>query len=202
MVTIKVRTRLAYQWAMIAVDHEVVARAARADGIARAVGVGEAIERELHASMVAIAAAAFAIEAWTKAVESYLPTPTKRARMSHTQVVRTLERGFDVDASRDRWITELFWLFKVARDELVHPVEVETEPVPHPTGTRTTVESALYSSETTTRAVDLMIEVLQTCFANPNRDVPELAEEVRRESGVLTQIVARRSAPRDSRRRD
>jgi hypothetical protein len=107
MVTIRIRTHPSLHWAQIAVEHEQEAVQARHHTNPDRVDA-PALEREIHAAMITIVAAAFAIEAWRNAVEENIPGNPPNAGKSHTRIIRSLERGFEIDKPQvDQWFREL-----------------------------------------------------------------------------------------------
>ncbi len=144
----------------------------------------EALGRETRSSMIAVSAAAHAIDAFYGATKRYIPIPKAtldawlagRTRR-RSQILETLKLGFTLRSKGNSWCIEFSWLFD-ARDAAVHFEEQAQDFVPHPTGTSTTKEHVTYSLESAKRSVDLLLDVLSTCQQNPKRRHAELAAYV------------------------
>ena len=124
--------------------------------------MAEAFDDELRSTMVVIAAAAFAIDALYVRVDELLePEYRNRAERRVGRIIETLKVALDLGPRTQRWQTEIGDLFD-KRDELVHFRGKEKEPLPHPTGkSNVSHESASFTAEEATRAVDLALEVLK-----------------------------------------
>jgi len=182
--TVLVRSHLWIWWAEIAIDQLRQARAFRAQAIeVRASGdessrFAELIGQETKAAMVAIAAAAHALDALFGAVRELVPEAKTNRRWS--TILETLKRTSVIKGSAGggRWAREFEWLFDL-RDSALHFQESQAETVPHPTGTNTGPENVLYSLEPAERAVALLLEVLETCTADPRPPLDEWAKTMR-----------------------
>jgi hypothetical protein len=197
-IAIAVQTRLMLHWARIAVDQEREAIAGRASlgpeaQDAKSTGAGIDLEREMHPSMVAIAAAAHALEALYREImglvqpESIKSWEKARKRGRWSEIRAALELGFEAEPGR--WGSQLRRLFKL-RNGLVHPETAFAETVPHPLGVNTAPEYVDYSSETATWAVDLLLEILTTCSEVPREPLQEWAAGAHE---PVQQLVARRA---------
>jgi hypothetical protein len=177
--TASVRTSLVWQWAQIAVRHEAEAYEARAGG--------EVGNEELQASMVCIAATAFALDAIYAEHREVVPCEERNGwREQRTarwkQIFETLRRVF---ALRGVLRDEFKWLFErdeLGRDFLVHPDAEFRDPVDHPLLPNTTAERGLLRAENATRAVNLLMEVLDVSLRARG---PEAREWARRNTGVI-----------------
>jgi hypothetical protein len=160
------------QWGEIAVEREGTARAARADLVAQHRHGQEpapAMLTELLASMVAISAAAHALDA----LYGQLVTPDIKAagpgddKGREAHIRECLKRRFDTGKRDLEWVSRFRRLFDL-RDAAVH-AEVKSLPaVPHPSGVSHAGQvNADYSAEEAVKAVDLMLDVLNTCVQNP-----------------------------------
>jgi hypothetical protein len=190
-VQIKIRTHFWIAWAKVAIDHEAVARRERdaAEQVAQSESHQRAVylEREWHAAMVAVCAAAFAVDALYGAVcdlVGILPEQPEERRGRRGQILETLKRGFIIGKVATAWNKELKWLLGL-RDTAVHFGEGSRDPVPHPLGMSTAPELANYSVENAERAVSFALQMLDTCTRSPrlaNTDSPEFrdAEQARR----------------------
>ena len=160
------------QWGEIAVEREGIARAARAELVAlhrHGQEPAPAMLTELLASMVAISAAAHALDA----LYGQLVTPEIKAagpgddQRREAHIREFLKRRFDTGKRDREWVSLFKRLFGL-RDAAVH-AKVELLPaVPHPSGVSYAGQvNADYSAEEAGKAVDLMLDVLNTCVQNP-----------------------------------
>jgi hypothetical protein len=186
-VSLSVRTSLVWQWAQIAVKHEAEAREARAEG--------EINNDELQASMVCIAATAFALDAIYAEQREIVPEEhRKKWRDQGTArwklIYETLRRAFKLPrALRD----EIEWLFErdeLGRDFLVHPDADFRDAADHPLLPNTTAERSRLRAENATRAVDLLMAVLDASLRSKTLSAQEWA---RQNTGVIEQIRALRT---------
>jgi hypothetical protein len=181
-------------WAEIAVDHARKARKARTTDakideisakIARLPDVKEVPDEpeavgtaETKHAMIAISAAAHAIDGFYGSVKSLVEPPSSHAKRSR-QILETLKLGFEIGADWSNWMTELDWLF-ATRDEAVHSSE-ELRPV---ILRRTTAETAVFSSPElrdlsgleAQRAADIARTVILTCLERPKESTKPWAE--------------------------
>jgi hypothetical protein len=94
---ILMRTHLWLLWAEIAIDQEALARQARARALAltpTGEGFGLELSAETRASLVAVTACSFALDALYGVVTEYVPA--SRARKRPFRILETLKRGFNV----------------------------------------------------------------------------------------------------------
>jgi hypothetical protein len=170
-------------WTHIAIEHEHEAHEARAVEI-RSGGeqpqYGEALAREMKASLITVAGAAHALDALYGAVKPFIPIDPKLSqkwRENRTprekQILETLKAGFDVGRHAKRWATALEWLFDL-RDAAVHPEEEFAPPLLHVTGTNVAAVYGTYNSEAATGAIDLVIEIASVCVSAPRSKLPEV----------------------------
>jgi hypothetical protein len=179
--TVLVRNHLWIWWAEIAIEQEDLARHTRARAVEitpSGDGFADLLWRETRAAMIAIAACSHSLDALFGAVRELVPeirTPRRRST-----ILETLKAGFEIrgSAAGGRWAGEFNWLFDL-RDAALHFEESQAPTVPHPTGTNTGPENVLYSLEPAERAVSLLIEVLDTCTANPRPALVEWATAMR-----------------------
>jgi hypothetical protein len=169
------------RWSRIAVEQEKATRQARREAEddyaayhkGEGSGPAEALGRELDAAMQAVSAAGHALDCFYGAVKGYgvVPAETERAwsrgrTKRPNQILETLKLGFGVGKVAQRWNDDLAWLFGL-RDGAVHYEEALKEPQLHPIGYHMAPEHVTYSVESVKRAVDLLLGVLDKCFANP-----------------------------------
>jgi hypothetical protein len=179
-------------WAEIAIDQERLAREARSEALAitpAGDGFGDALIRETRGSLIAVSASAHALDALYGVVKS-LVVPVK-ASNRRGKLLETFKAAFYVQgpAGGGGWAREFKWLFK-RRDAAVHHNEENRGSVPHPTGTNTSWANVAYSLESAERAVDLLLEVLETAFQLPR---PPLAEWASDHQHVLEMLRERRT---------
>lgn len=176
-------TGLWASWATIAVEHETEAERARKRlGRLHAAEEEHDANEELHAALIAINAAAFAIDGLYGSVKRHIAIPENlRATWMENELPRhgwifeTLKRGFILGAATNRWPRELKWLFDL-RGGNVHFDEQFRSPARHPVLGNVTVERILYSPESARRAVDLMLDLLTVATTRPRPQASELAD--------------------------
>jgi hypothetical protein len=155
--------QLRYQWFQIAVAHERTAIEARQRAVAARDGsqkMGEAFDDELQATMVVVAATAFAIDALYVKVDELLDEPARsRAERLTGRIVETFKTAFALGRRGAEWQKSIPKLFAF-RGELVHFRGEDHESQPHPTGkSHVSMESSAYTVERASWAVDLALEV-------------------------------------------
>lgn len=169
------------KWFQIAVAHERAALGAREGVMAAPDGsqeVGEALDDELQAAMVVVAAAAFALDALYVKVDELLdPAERSQAKSSRAgRIAETFKAAFDLGSLGGKWQTEIPALFDL-RDEVVHFRSELHESQPHPTGrSNVSRENTVYTVERATWAVDLALEVLTTAYRSPRKKHVALSE--------------------------
>ena len=188
-VAILMSTPFWFYWAQIAIRHQSIANMHRAKAEADRSSLSESLTAETQASMVAITASAHAIDAFYGKCEADIVIPPEtlqrweRRRPSRkNKLLQTFGFGFDVDTQR--WQGGFDWLFGSARDRAVHHGERTRSVVLHPVETYTAPEIVDYSVESSARAVDLMLDVLDKCTSSPKKTLPGLVtkcEAIRRQ---------------------
>lgn len=167
-------------WAEIAIDQERLAREARAEALsltsAGGDAFGKALARETRASLIAVSASAHTLDALYGVVGDIVAPVETGTRWS--TLLETFKAAFYVRgrAGGGAWAEEFEWLFDL-RDSAVHHDEESRESVPHPTGTNVSWANVAYSLESAERAVNLMLEVLDTAFRNPRPSVAKWASD-------------------------
>jgi hypothetical protein len=195
-VQLSVTSLFEIKWFVIAVEHERAALEARARAVAAPDGSteeGVAFEEELKAAMVAVAAAAFAIDAMYVKVHDLLE-PAERAVASNRVgfIVRTFEVALALGGRTQPWQRRIPALIDL-RDKAVHFRGLPSEPQPHPTGkSNVSLENIIYTAEKATRAVDLALEVLTTAYTSPRAKHTALAAWAAQNSHVPGSLEARR----------
>jgi hypothetical protein len=189
-VSAAVGTRMLLHWSDIAIEQERLAWAARRAlesevEEAKASGKGLELGRELHPSLLAVAAASHALDAlYGELRDSALP-PDIAAKWKNDprsgpprprKLQEALKHGFRISAQH--WRPELDELFEL-RDGAVHPELVFQESEPHPLGVNPAFEYVNYRCEKSTEAVDLLFEILETCASRPKPALESWASDLR-----------------------
>lgn len=178
MVSMVIRSNFDMMWFKVAAAHCRAAQEARERAEASADGspeMAQAFGDELEATMVVVAAAAFAIDALYVKVDELLdPTERTRARGRVGRIVETFKIALTLGKRGARWQESIPELFDL-RDELVHFRAEDHPPQPHPTGkSNVSRESSFYSLEKATWAFDLAHEVLTIAYTSPRAEHTEL----------------------------
>jgi hypothetical protein len=175
MVTIKIN--LWANGAHIVVEHERAALDARRQALEAQEGsdsaiFGRMLREEMHHSMLAIAATAFAFDAiygeviQLGAVPAGLVRRWDEARTSRcARIIQTLKLSFRLGPAQQRWTRDIRRVFDW-RDDLVHPKSKFAAPREHPTGTRTGHENVEYAVDSASASVDLLLDVLEVILAD------------------------------------
>lgn len=152
------------RWIEVAVEHELEARRAYLDIVARP--ESGAILREFRASLVAVTAAAHTIEAVFGDIK-YLIPPEPRRDKRHQELRHGFRVAFGVSrATGERLAKELKWLFTL-RDSAAHPYTESEPPARHSAGINTGVEHSKFNAMTSGRAVDAAMTVLDLVASPP-----------------------------------
>lgn len=189
-----ITTHLWIWWARVAIEQEAVASDARAGGQALVVRDHEftnAFAREGFASMVAVSASAHGLDALfggLARVVAPVRTGSRWSTILETVKQAAFVRGPAVGGGI--WAREFEWLFD-ARDAAVHFEEAPHPSVPHPSGTYSGHENALYCLESARRAVDLLLEVIETCVDAPRPQISTWADTMRPTLDELRRLRSR-----------
>jgi hypothetical protein len=152
------------RWIEVAVEHELEARRAYLDIVAKP--ESDAIVREFHASLVTVTAAAHTIEAVFGDIK-YLIPPQPRRDKRHQELRHGFRLAFGVSGATDQRLAEdLKWLFEL-RDSAAHPYTESEPPAPHPAAINTGVEHSKFNAITSGRAVDAAMGVLDLVASPP-----------------------------------
>jgi hypothetical protein len=164
---IQMKSNFWSNWSYIAVDHTRTARRERDALLRDWTGEEKDATRmlaETNAALVAVAAVAFAVEAFHADVAPIL------GRSADTRVARGKQRGYVIDTFRhvipsaNRWQKELNWLFDL-RDDEVHFIGEFAESQPHPAlPMNVAKEHIRFSVESAERAVALLVRVWRDLF--------------------------------------
>jgi hypothetical protein len=172
-------------WARIAVEHEAEAWRGRTEWKER-----HELEVEFHASLTSVTAAAFSLEALNGGLAPRLGRDPRPDRKRWPYMRET----YAIACSPSRkWQNEFEWLFADARPRAVHFIPKQHEPIFHP-GLNTSIaeENHLFSAESTTRAVDLMVDVLRALLAPGKKRAQAIEEWSHQTVHVLDELTALR----------
>jgi hypothetical protein len=194
-VSLAIRTHLWISWARIALKHEAMAHAARQDMQQPGADQSRLLEREADAGLVGICAAAFALEAISRELDELgmVPAATRAAwrknRLSDDkQILELVKFAVDPKGLVNVWKRELAWLFGV-RGSSVHYRGIFESPQLHPLGTNVAPSQITYSAENTTRAVDLLLGILERCRDKPKPPARKWSQDMR---GAVNDLIRRR----------
>ena len=135
--------------------------------------------------MVAICAVAFSLEALNRELRAHggwsLPTaPKGKSSPSASAVLRdALHKSIALDPAAVAALARRATPVILARDKAVHFQGVAHAPVPHPSGTHSSIEAALYSLEEAEKAVALMRETFRAVADHPRPAVAQFAKSHR-----------------------
>lgn len=145
---------------------------------------------QIMASLVAVTAAAHAIDSLYGAVSKLIPrTRTTAAR--HRQILEALKLGFSLGRRQHEWAPELAWLFAL-RDKAVHHAEgAEAAPFEFDAAgaiVARSAESQAYTPGNARRAADLALSIAVYCLQHPKANTREWAESRRGLCAALTAL--------------
>jgi hypothetical protein len=197
-VRILMRTHLWMSWTRIALDHEAMAKAAREEleQAAPEDRDGFMLQKEADAAQVATCAAAFALEAFSRQLDELVTVPPttlaawqRNRPPADRRVLELLKLAVDSAGLVVAWRRELAWLFEI-RGGAVH-YRGATEPVQaHPLGMNVSVAQVTSSSENATRAVDLLLGIMERCRDRPKPPVRGWSQSIRH---AFDELISRRS---------
>jgi hypothetical protein len=104
------------------------------------------------------------------------------------QTLEVLKHGFDPRGLVGTWERELRWLFGV-RGSSVHYEGSFAPPEIHPLGMGVAPTQATYRAENATRAVDLLLGILERCRDKPKPPIRAWSKEMR---GAIDQLTGSR----------
>jgi hypothetical protein len=194
-VSIAMRTHLWISWARIALKHEAMAHAARQEMQQPGADQSRLLGQEADAGLVGICAAAFALEALSKELDELslvsaatLAAWSRKGLADEKQILELLKHGFDLRGLTTAWMRELEWLFDL-RGSSVHYRGISEPPQLHPLGMNVAPSQVAYSAENATRAVDLLLDILERCRDKPK---PPAQDWSRGMGGAVDELVGRR----------
>ena len=194
-VSLLIGTHMAIHWAQIAVVNAQAARRARqalADAHRRGSPLEFALATEMHASLIAISAAAHALDALFAELKPLVFTAdfTNRWKRDGTkrrqQIRETFKHGFRIVG--DQWGSEFDWLLDL-RNDAVRPGFAAGDPHAgsHPLGIGAAPEFYKFTCEQAERAARLIVDVYRTCTAYP---WPATKEWARQMGPMVEKLVA------------
>jgi hypothetical protein len=204
-VTVRVASNFWIKWAEIALEHAGAAKDARRRADEASAGSrerSEAFGDELGAGLVAVTSAAFAIDAWYKAIERMVALPPHLiaawskcgAPSRSAKVMETLRAGFNLGSAGSRWGRAIKDLYRL-RDHAVHFESVFHEAQPHPTGkSNVSRENVIYSADAAANAADLAVDVVTVCMASPRPMNPDLRKWCGERAHVPSYLAEKRRA--------
>lgn len=146
------------RWAEVAVEHEMEAREAFAQIVERA--HSEPLLREFRASLVAVTAAAHAIEALFGDIKYLIPV---QARQNSRELLlwRAFRQAIGISEDVGAGLRgDLAWLFDL-RGQAAHPYTESKPTEHHPAGINTGVENSKFNAVTSGRAVDIAMSLFE-----------------------------------------
>jgi hypothetical protein len=188
-VSMQVRSRLWMPWGRIAIQHEAMAHAVRGEAasLPAETSLGPLIQPEVEAGLVCVCATAFALEALyielTDPALRIVPSDlrdswTARRTRRGGRIEETLKRAVDTSALPSILRQDLDQLFQ-ARGNAVHFVGKFQPMALHPLGTDVSPVQLMYSAESATRAVDLLVQILTACRDHPKQPAKSWSEQMR-----------------------
>ena len=197
--SIQIRTHLWISWARIALKHETTAVAVRQEMQHADADQSRLLEREADAGLDGICAAAFALEAVSRELRDLEAVPQTtlnawRAKgvAADSFVLEVLKHAVDPRGLVNVWKRELKWLFDM-RGKSVHYEGAFQPPEAHPLGMNVAPSQVTYSADQTTRAVDLLLGILERCRDRPKPPVKQWSQDMR---GAVNELIGRRGQAR------
>jgi hypothetical protein len=189
-------------WLDIAVDKTATAEAAHSELLAAIEAkdndqIANALDTESQSSMVAVAASAFALDAFYAAVKGHIPElPEQQASWKAsgapraTYISETLIRGFRLSSQGKRMVrTDVKKLFQF-RGWAVHPHAGFRPPLHHPDlGTGVDWWYATYTAKLAHEATHMAVSLVGQCMRQPKPIHAELVEWAPAGNGQLQPIL-------------
>jgi hypothetical protein len=191
------RTHLWISWARISLKHEAMAHAARQEMQQPGADQSRLLMDEADAGLDGICAAAFALEALSRELSELgaIPEATLKAwreaedwPKAKNVILEVLAQTIDTRRLYTSWRGELEWLFDL-RDSSVHYEGALAPPELHPLGMNVAPSQVAYSAENATRAVDLLLGILERCRDKPKSPARDWSRGM---GGAVDELVGRR----------
>ena len=205
--TSSMRPQIAWElwplWLRVAIDHETLATVARcelmgADGADNDRRRADLVEEETRAGLVAITAAAFALEAMalSAAARAGLQAGIGRSASAGRRIAEVLKQCFVIPVDRfadwRRSIVEIFG----ARNAAVHPDAGLQDPMPHPALHAAVPRPAhIYRLENTSAAITAALTTARVASSSPR---PRLGKQFREGIAGWASFVEELYAQRDA----
>ena len=188
--TIRLKSNLWINWAQIAIAHSREAREHRDQSKA---GSLKNILPEMQASMVAVTAVAFAIEALNDDVAPLVARNPDARSGGGRQRVYVLATFHSATPAARKWQHDMEWLVSL-RDTAVHFHGEAHEPVWH-AGLETNIakENVAFSVESTENAVNFLLAIFTAIFVPDQQCDPAVAAWGSAHAHVLGELDALRS---------
>jgi hypothetical protein len=195
---VAVAAHLWHDWTMIAIDREANARRwrSRLVGAYDRTQVAEGMSEETQSGLVAVTAAAFALDALHAEVAPLVDRAADTRGHRGSQWGYRLETFRVVTPAANSWAPDWHWLGEL-RDGAVHYALIHTAPVAHPAlPTSVAAQHVAYSTEAATRAVDFLMRVFGDLDGSLTRPAVRVWLEAKRD--VIAQYGPRRLSRHDS----
>lgn len=185
--TILLKSNVWYNWAQIAITHEAESLASREDWHT---GRHQNILPEFHASLVTAVAVAFFFDALHAEIAPLLKREADRRGWGY------MRETFAVACSPPNgWQPDFEWLFRELRPHAVHSRPEQHEPLWHDAlKTNLARENHDFSTESCTRAVDLMMGILGALFAGERAVDPAVRQWSADRRHILNELEKLRDA--------
>lgn len=136
-----------------------------------------AIGDEFRTSTVAVAAAAFAIDAFYGSVLQHAPTTKVKAKSREASIFETLKRAFSMTQAQQEQARENLRLLFKLRDNAVHPPADWAEPIKHP-AFNLGMEPRLvhFRAENALNAQAFARNLISYCLRSPRPTLKDLAD--------------------------
>ena len=177
--TAELRTDIFDDWLRIAERASDDSEAARRDALEAPLDDNEAftssVQREFEASMIAVAASAFALDAFFASVVEHAPEVRISAESRDAEIFETFKRAFALSHARFTSLREpLRMSFRFRRDA-VHPPATWAEPVLHPVfNLGMEPRFVRFRAENAINAQLLARKLIAECVRNPKQKYPAL----------------------------
>ncbi len=175
----ELRTDIFDHWLRIAEQASRESEAARKVAVDAAPDDNEtfsnALQHEFEASMVAVAASAFAIDAFFASVVEHAPEARVSAGARHATIFETLKRAFSLSQAQLIALREPLRIMFRLRREAVHPPATWAEPVLHPVfNLGMEPRFVNYRAENAVNAQLLARKLIAVCLRKPKARYPAL----------------------------
>jgi hypothetical protein len=138
---------------------------------------GQALEQEYRATMVVVAASAFAVDAFFASVVQHAPDARVHAKGRDAEVFETLKRAFRLSAAQQTALREPLRVLYRLRDEAVHPPASWKEPLAHPIyGLGMEPRFVYFRAENAINAQALAQKLIHVCMRCPKPQHADLVE--------------------------